>query len=100
MGRKSKQTEVTKLVHTYLYQGERVALDQCVLDVKHVAQAIGVSRTSIYNYDLADDIRAAAKRKQKHANLSPPAARRSRWRDLIRQLRLELRIAEERNKSL
>lgn len=100
MGRKSKQTEVTEEVRTYLLQGEWLAPDQCILDVKHVAQAIGVSRTSLYNYDLADDIRAAAKRQQKHANLSPAAARRSRWRDLIRQLRLELRIAEERNKSL
>jgi hypothetical protein len=65
-----------------------------------VAQAIGVSRTSLYNYDLADDIRAAAKRQQKYANLSPAAARRSRWRDLVRQIRVELGIAEERNKSL
>ena len=45
-------------------------------------------------------IRVAAKRQQKHAKLSPAAARRSHWRDLIRQLRLELGIAEERNKSL
>ena len=37
MGRKSKQAEVTGLVHTYLRQGESLAPDQCILDVKHVA---------------------------------------------------------------
>jgi hypothetical protein len=100
MGRKSKQAEVTGLVHTYLRQGESLAPDQCILDVKHVAQVIGVSRTSLYKYGLADDIRAAAKRQQKYADLTPAAARRSRWRDLIRQLRIELAVAEERNKSL
>jgi hypothetical protein len=100
MGRKSKQAEVTGLVHNYLRQGETMAPDQCILDVKHVAQAIGVSRTSLYKYGLADEIRDAAKRQQKYANLSPAATRRSRWRDLIRQLRQELEIAEERNKSL
>jgi hypothetical protein len=100
MGRKSKQAEVTVLVQSYLRQGETLAPDQCILDVKHVAQAIGVSRTSLYKYGLADEIRDAAKRQQKYANLSPAEARRSRWRDLIRQLRVELAVAEERNKSL
>jgi hypothetical protein len=100
MGRKSKQAEVTGLVHRYLLQGESSAPDRCILDVKHVAQAIGVSRTSLYKYGLADDIRMAAKRQQKYAKLSPAEAKRSRWRDLIRQLRIELGIAEERNKSL
>lgn len=100
MGRKNKQAEVTELVHTYLRQGEWLAPDQRILDVKHVAQAIGISRTSLYKYGLADEIRAAAKRQQEHANLKPAAARRSRWQDLIRQLRVELGIAEERNKSL
>jgi hypothetical protein len=100
MGRKSKQAQVTDEVHTYLRQGEWLAPDQCILDVKHVAQAIGVSRTSLYKYGLADDIRAAAKRQQERANLNPAEARRSRWRDLIQQLRVELSIAEERNKSL
>ncbi|MFZ0547512.1 MAG: hypothetical protein WAM60_18845 [Candidatus Promineifilaceae bacterium] len=100
MGCKSKQAEVSTAVRAYLVAGERQPLEQCQLDVTHVAAAIGVSRTSIYKYGLVEEIRAAAQRQQERVDLKTGNNAGDRWRATIQQLRKELVQAEERNRLL
>ena len=100
MGRKSKKAAVTLAVQQYLQMNESRTSEECILDVKHVAAALGVSRTSLYKYDLVDSIRAAARRQLESANLASSATYRSRWREQLRQLRDELATANSRNKHL
>ena len=100
MGRKSKKVAVTDEIRDYLQRGEQLPPDQCILDVKHVAQVIGVSRTSLYKYGLVEEIRAAAKRQQADSNLPPSDSGRTAWRTVIERLRTALSHAEQRNKAL
>ena len=100
MGCKSKQAEVSTAVRAYLAAGESKPLEQCQLDVTHVAAAIGVSRTSIYKYGLVEEIRAAAQRQQEHGSSLAANSTCDRWQKKIQKLRQELKQAEERNRLL
>ena len=96
MGRKSKKAEITRAVREYLVKVEtQPPGEQSTIDVKHVAAVMGVSRTSLYQYGLAEEIKAVARRQREQSHLSD--CHRS---DQIRQLRQELKLAEERNKAL
>jgi len=99
MGCKSKQAEVSTAVRAYLATGENLPPERCQLDVTHVAAVIGVSRTSIYKYGLAEEIRAAAQRQRERMGLSTRTGRH-RWRETIQKLREELKQAGERNRLL
>lgn len=100
MGCKSKQEEVTRAVRAYLVAGESQPPEQYQLDVKHVAAAVGVSRTSIYKYGLVEEIRAAARRQRERMGLPAGNGNRHRWRETIHKLREELAQADERNRTL
>lgn len=100
MGRKSRKEEITRAVHEYLTLAEHRLPDEWIIDVKHVAAAVGASRTSLYAYGLAEEIKAAARRQRERSGLSGEAVHRRRLRDQLRQLRQELALADERNKAL
>lgn len=96
MGRKSKKAEIARAVRAYLGEVETQPPDeQHAIDVKHVAAVIGVSRTSLYQYGLAEEIKAAARRQREQSHLSD-----CHQSDQVRRLRQELKLAEERNKAL
>lgn len=100
MGRKNEQVRITTAVRTYLAAAEGQPSDKYRLDVKHVALAARVSRTSIYKYALDEEIRSAAKRQHEHAGMAGQSGRGTRWHELVRKLRAELSQAEARNKRL
>ena len=100
MGRKSEESKITLAVRAYLAAGEEQLPEQVRLDVKHVASAIGVSRTSLYKYGLAQEIQAAAQRQRQRMGVVGESTRQPRWHDLVRQLRAELQQADTRNKAL
>jgi hypothetical protein len=94
MGRKSQEATLTSSVTAYL---EAVRRNPAAyrLDVKSVAVALGVSRTSLYKYGLDRMIREA--RQQQEEMDEEPSNRLS---DVLAQLRQELKVAEQRNKAL
>jgi hypothetical protein len=100
MGRKREESKMTMAVRAYLAAGEDQLPEQYRLDVKHVATAIGVSRTSLYKYGLVAEIQAAAQRQRERLGLAGAPTRRPRWRDLVRRLRAELQQANLRNQAL
>ncbi|MCZ7673736.1 MAG: hypothetical protein M5U34_44800 [Chloroflexi bacterium] len=65
-----------------------------------MAAAVGVSRTSLYKYDLAIEIKAAADRQRENVGLSDTTLPPYRLGNVVRQLRQELALAETRNKAL
>lgn len=93
MGRKSRKEEIARAVREYLAMAEHHPPDEWIIDVKHVAAAVGASRTSLYAYALADEIKAVARRQRERSGLSGEAVHRRRLRDQIRQLRQELTLA-------
>jgi hypothetical protein len=100
MGRKNEQARITTAVRAYLAVAEERPPEKYRLDVKHVATAAGVGRTSIYKYGLVEEIRAAARRQHERLGLQGGSGGQTRWQDLVRKLREELRQAETRNKTL
>jgi hypothetical protein len=97
MGRKNKQAEVTAAVRRYLeIDGERLQ-DEQRLDIRHVASAVGASRTTLYKYGLDEEIKAA---RQEQAALSGRAGPEHYLDNQARQLREALQQAEARNKAL
>ncbi|MBE2197492.1 MAG: hypothetical protein IAE79_02705 [Anaerolinea sp.] len=100
MGRKCKQAEVTDAVRAYLATAVTRPPDEYTLDVKSVAAAVGVSRTSLYKYDLAAEIKVAASRQRESVGLSGAALQQRRLADIVHHLRQELKLAETRNKAL
>jgi hypothetical protein len=100
MGRKNKQAEVTAAVRRYLeIDGERLQ-DEQRLDIRHVASAVGASRTTLYKYGLDEEIKAAGQRRQEQAALSGRARPEHDLDNQARQLREALQQAEARNKAL
>lgn len=100
MGRKCKKTEVTDAVRAFLATAVTLPPDEYAIDVKSVAAAVGVSRTSLYKYDLAIEIKAAADRQRENVGLSDTTLPPYRLGNVVRQLRQELALAETRNKAL
>lgn len=100
MGRKCKKTEVTDAVRAFLATAVTLPPDECAIDVKNVAAAVGVSRTSLYKYDLAAEIKAAADRQRGNVGLSDATLPPYRLGNVVHQLRQELALAEARNKAL
>ncbi len=95
MGRKSQKAELTAAVKEYLEAVRRSQPDACQLDVKSVAAALGISRTSIYKYGLDKPIREA-QQQQVAAGSGKPR----RMSHMLADLRQELRQTEIRNKAL
>lgn len=100
MGRKCKKAEVTNAVRAFLAMAITQPPDEYAIDVKSVDAAVGVSRTSLYKYDLAVEIKAAAGRQREQLGLSGTALQQRRLSHVVRQLRQELALAEARNKAL
>lgn len=98
MGRKSQEAALTAAVQSYLEAAQLSQPGDCQLDVKGVAAALGVSRTSLYKYRLDELI------KETQRQMAPPmeeaAKKPPRLSDMLADLRQELKQAEQRNKAL
>lgn len=94
MGRKSQEAALTCSVETYL-EAARTNPTAYRLDVKSVAFALGVSRTSLYKYGLDRMIHET-----RQQLVEAGEERLYRMSDLLAELRKQLKLAEERNKAL
>lgn len=94
MGRKSQEAALTSSVEAYLEAARRNPAAYR-LDVKSVAAALGVSRTSLYKYGLDSMIHEAQQRQ-----VEAGEKRSYRMSDVLSELRRQLKLAEERNKAL
>lgn len=95
MGRKSQEAELTAAMKEYLEAIQNGKPGQCKLDVKHVATALGISRTSIYKYGLDKLIREAQQRQT-----ADDGNQSHSYSDMLVGLRQALKQAELRNKAL
>ena len=100
MPRKSQEAALREKVQAYLTLAEGHLPEESPIDVQSVAAALTVSRTTLYKYGLEEQIRTAAARQQKRAQLSGTAAERYAYADMIRQLRQDVEHEQERNKQL
>lgn len=94
MGRKSQEATLTSSVKAYLEAARRNPAAYR-LDVKSVAAALGVSRSSLYKYGLDSMIHEAQQRQ-----VEAGEKQSYRMSDLLSELRGQLKLAEERNKAL
>lgn len=94
MGRKSQEAELTAAVKEHLETAQRDNLGG-QLDVKSVAAALGISRTSIYKYGLDKPIREAQQQQVAEGSGKP-----RRFSHMLADLRQELKQTEIRNKAL
>jgi hypothetical protein len=94
VGRKSQEAALIRSVESYL---EAACHNPAAyrLDVKSVAAALGVSRTSLYKYGLDRLIHDT-----RQQLVEDGEERSYRMSDLLAERRRELKLAEERNKAL
>ena len=100
MPRKSQEAALREKVQAYLTLAEGHLPEESPIDVQSIAAALTVSRTTLYKYGLEEQIRVAAARQQKRAQLSGTAVERYAYADMIRQLRQDVEHEQERNKQL
>jgi hypothetical protein len=98
MGRKSQEPELTAAVQSYLEAAQLRKPGDCQLDVKGVAAALGVSRTSLYKYGLDELIKES--QRQMALPMEDAAKKPPRLSDMMANLRHELKQAAQRNKAL
>ncbi len=100
MPRSSLREELTSRLHEYLVIAELHSPEEYPLDVKSVAEALNVSRTTVYKYALDEDIAAASQRQWERAYNSGRRTKRSMIEEIISELKARLHLAEERIKQL
>jgi hypothetical protein len=94
VGRKSQEAALNRSVESYLEAARRNPAAYR-LDVKSVAAALGVSRTSLYKYGLDRLIHDT-----RQQLVEDGKERSYRMSDLLAELRRQLNLAEKRNKAL
>ncbi|MBD2090678.1 hypothetical protein H6F67_12520 [Microcoleus sp. FACHB-1515] len=95
MGRRSVEVEVTQKVEAYLAIAEGKLPEESPIHVLAVAEALNVSRNTLYKYGLKKVIEEAAERQRQQANLSTRAKEKKAYADRIKSLRVELEIAQQ-----
>ena len=100
MPRSSLREELTSRLHEYLAIAELHSPEEYPLDVKSVAVALNVSRTTLYKYALDEDIAAASQRQLDRAYNSGRRTRRNMIEEIMSELKARLHLAEERIKQL
>ena len=98
MGRPNRRDEVTQAVREYLAIAVCHPPEKCPLDVASVAAAVDCVRSSIYNYGLQQEIAEAAQQQQRLHKQT--GSEKSDIRMLLRQLRAEIKLTEQRNRHL
>ena len=100
MPRSSLREELTSRLHEYLAIAEFHSPEEYPLDVKSVAVALNVSRTTLYKYALDEDITAASQQQLERAYNSGRRTKHNMLEEIISELKARLHMAEERIKQL
>ena len=100
MPRTSVRGDLSRRVREYLAVAEAHPADECSLDVRSVAAALGVSPTTLYKYGFNREINAAEQRQQDNGHASGREIERRSFQDQVHGLSQELEKERERNKAL
>lgn len=100
MPRKSKEEEIKSSLLEYLAIAETHTPEEHSLDVRAVAEALKISPTTLYKYQLDREIHAAEQRQREHAKLAGKTLDKHDSTTIIRDLKTALEQERERNKNL
>ena len=100
MPRKSKEEEIKSSLLEYLAIAETHTPEEQPLDVRAVAEALKVSPTTLYKYQLDEEIHAAEQRQREHAKISGKTLDKHDSAAMIRDLKMALEQEREQKKNL
>ena len=100
MPRKSKEEEIKSSVLEYLAVAETHMPEEHPLDVRAVAEGLKVSPTTLYKYQLDQEIHAAEQRQRERAKISGKVLDKHDSAAKIRDLKMALEQEREQKKNL
>lgn len=100
MPRSSVREDLLRRLREHLAVAEAHPAEECPLDVRGVAAALGVSPTTLYKYGFNREINAAEHRQQEGGHLTGGEIERRSFHDQVHGLSQELEKERERNKAL
>jgi hypothetical protein len=100
MPRRNRKAGIRQAVETYIAEAEFQRPEQAPLDVKFVANKLKVSRTTLYEYGLNEDLKQAAQRQLEHAREADLPPHKRSLEIQFQLARDALKDVEARNRSL
>jgi hypothetical protein len=100
MPRSSVREDLLRRLREHLAVAEAHPAEECSLDVRGVAAALGVSPTTLYKYGFNREINAAEQRQRECGPLSGKEIEKRSFLDQVRGLSQDLDKERERSKSL
>jgi hypothetical protein len=100
MPRSSVRDDLLRRLREHLAVAEAHPAEECSLDVRGVAAALGVSPTTLYKYAFNREINAAEQRQRKCSHIPVREIERRSFHDQVHGLSQELEKERERNKAL
>jgi hypothetical protein len=100
MPRASVREDLLRRLREHLAVAEAHTQENCGLDVRSVAAALGVSPTTLYKYGFNREINAAEQRQRECGHVSGREIERRSFHDQVHGLSQELEKERERNKAL
>jgi hypothetical protein len=100
MPRSSVREDLQRRLREHLAVAETHLPEECPLDVRGVATALGISPTTLYKYGFNRDINAAEQRQLENDHVSAKQIEQRCFKDQVSGLSEELEKERERNKAL
>jgi hypothetical protein len=100
LARSSIREELKRTLRDHLALAETHPPEECPLDVRSVAAALRISRTTLYKYGLNREINEAEQRQRENMWLSGAAIEQQFYTDRIRNLTAELQQGRQRSKRV
>src|SRR5260370_9520986 len=100
MPRSSVREDLLRRLREHLAVAEAHAAEECQLDVRSVAAALGVSPTTLYKYGFNREINAAEQRQRECSHVSGREIEKRSFHDQVHGPSQELEKEHERNKAL
>lgn len=100
MPRSSVREDLQRRLREHLAVAETHSPEECPLDVRGVAAALGISPTSLYKYGFNREMNAAEQRQRDSGIASGTAIENQYYHDQVRALTQEVEKERERSKGL
>jgi hypothetical protein len=92
--------DLLRRLRDHLALAEAHTAEECPLDVRSVAAALGVSPTTLYKYGFNREINGSEQRQREYGHVSGREIERRSFDDQVHGLSQELEKERERNKAL
>jgi hypothetical protein len=100
MPRSSVREDLQRRLRDHLAVAQTHLPEECPLDVRGVAAALGISPTTLYKYGFNREINAAEQRQRDSGIASGTAIENQYYHDQVRALTQEIEKERERSKGL